>query len=99
MKQSLWDLKLQMILSLLVTLNFEAVPMGFETQPQEQKKELQHILKQSLWDLKLPSIPKSSRVALILKQSLWDLKQLFSTCFVLYLHNFEAVPMGFETNM
>ncbi len=56
-------------------LDFEAVPMGFETADERSYRNTRPILKQSLWDLKHPVIvmDKVTRER-ILKQSLWDLK-------------------------
>ena len=32
-----------------------------------------------------------------MKQSLWDLKHIFVNSFRVFLLNYEAIPMGFET--
>ncbi len=55
------------------------------------------ILKQSLWDLKRFSLTKTVLIANILKQSLWDLKPIMPKITDRQIANFEAVPMGFET--
>ena len=65
MKQSLWDLKLVSRPDYLhFVVNYEAIPMGFETIIGEYiPTDFTVIMKQSLWDLKL--LPSTLLFALI----------------------------------
>ncbi len=62
-------------------MDFEAVPMGFETIAVLIQERFANILKQSLWDLKRAAVASYSVYSLILKQSLWDLKRYLYFCF------------------
>ena len=54
MKQSLWDLKQRIVDETpYVSDDYEAIPMGFETQARGGRYVRHEIMKQSLWDLKL----------------------------------------------
>ncbi len=55
-------------------------------------------MKQSLWDLKPRLFSKILTLSTILKQSLWDLKLYEVVGWGREEENFEAVPMGFETD-
>ncbi len=62
----------------ILQINFEAVPMGFETSVLPSNIDtIRNILKQSLWDLKLwGELGDIGAPPCILKQSLWDLKHI-----------------------
>ena len=62
MKLSLWDLKLYLFrYNFDIAVDYEAIPMGFETQEGRDEQSRNTIMKLSLWDLKLRGVAGEQR--------------------------------------